>query len=299
MFTLYVGELAALTTALLWTLSILAWTSAGKDIGAIGVSFIRLLFASVFLVIYGWATRGLPFPTDANSDVVKYLGLSGFFGLFLADICLFKACLMIGPRLTLLINSLTPPLAAIFSYCWLGEKLTIFHWLGMFITLAGICWVVLEQPDKESHPHSRRTLLWGITLTLFAATGQAIGAVFAKQGLGDYDAMGATFLRVLGALAGYFVLITLTRRWPAIVTAMRNRRAMTIVSFGSFVGPFLGVGLYMVALQHCHVGIAVTLTSMMPVFILPFVIFLYHEKVSLRAAAGAIISVVGIALLFR
>jgi len=33
------------------------------------------------------------------------------------------------------------------------------------------------------------------------------------------------------------------------------------------------------------------------VMILPFSIFLYHEKVSLRAAAGAILSVVGIAIM--
>ena len=35
----HIGEWAALATAMLWTLSALAWTSAGKHIGALAVSF--------------------------------------------------------------------------------------------------------------------------------------------------------------------------------------------------------------------------------------------------------------------
>jgi drug/metabolite transporter (DMT)-like permease len=293
----HLGEVAALATALLWTLSILAWTSAGKHIGALAVSFIRLLFASVFLMTYGQTVRGLVLPIDASPLTWWLLGVSGLFGLCLADICMFKACLLIGPRLTLLVNSLLPPMAAVFSRIWLGDELTLRHWLAMLITLAGICWVIAERPDADSPPRPRRILTWGVTLAVFAAVGQAIGLVLAKQGIGDYDAVAATFIRTLGALAGYLLLITLWRRWPAMYSAARDRRAMRIVVFGAFVGPFVGVALYMVALRHCHAGVVATLTNMMPVLILPFVIVLYHEKVSLRAAAGASVSVLGVALL--
>jgi len=293
----HIGELAAMATAVLWTISILAWTSAGKQVGALSVSFIRLLFASVFLAIYGQTVRGLALPTDATPLAWWLLGISGVFGLFLADVCLFKAFILIGPRLTLLVNSLLPPMAAIFSRVWLGDELTLRHWLAMLITLAGVCWVVMERPDSDDHPHRRRSLIYGVTLAVFAAAGQAVGLVLAKQGIGDYDAVAATFIRTIAALAGFLVLITLLRRWPAIVTASRNGPAMRTVVFGSFVGPFLGVTFYLVALRHCHAGVVATIVNMMPVLILPFVIILYHEKVSLRAAAGAIISVVGIALL--
>jgi drug/metabolite transporter (DMT)-like permease len=294
----YVGELAALATALLWTLSILAWTSAGQKIGALAVSFIRLLVASVFLAITSQATRGLALPLDASPQTWWCLGMSGLFGLCLADICLFKACLVIGPRLTLLVSALSPPLAAILSNVWLGDALNWRHWVGMAITLAGICWVVLEQPQTDgTHPQARRQWTYGIVLALLAAVGQAIGGVFAKQGIGNYDAFAATFIRTIGALGGYTILITLLRRWPAMGSAIRNGPAMRIVSFGSFVGPFAGVALYMVALRHCHVGVVVTITYMMPVMILPFSVFLHHEKVTLRAMVGAVISVVGIAVM--
>jgi len=44
---LYVGELAALATAVLWTLSTLVWTAAGKRIGALPVCFIRMMMVCV------------------------------------------------------------------------------------------------------------------------------------------------------------------------------------------------------------------------------------------------------------
>ena len=63
---LQIGELASLATALLWTLSALAWTLAGKHIGAVAVSFIRLVIASALMMLYEYAARGLCLPTDAG-----------------------------------------------------------------------------------------------------------------------------------------------------------------------------------------------------------------------------------------
>jgi drug/metabolite transporter (DMT)-like permease len=293
----YAGELAAMATAVLWTLSVLAWTSAGKHIGAVAVSFIRLLIAGVFLAVYGQLVRGLALPTDADPFTWLILGLSGFFGFFLADICLFKAFLLIGPRLTLLVQSLVPPMAAILSYMWLGDDLTPRHWLAMLVTVVGVGWVVLEQPDTDAQPRPPRQLTWGIVLAVIAAAGQAMGLVLSKQGIGQYDAVAATLIRVLGSLVGYVVLVTLWRRWPAMLAAARNARAMAIVTFGALVGPFVGVVMSLIALRHCHAGVVATIISTMPVLILPFVILLYHEKVSLRALGGAILSILGVALL--
>ena len=293
----YTGELAAMATALLWTLSVLAWTSAGKHIGAVAVCFIRLVIAGVFLMVYGQLVRGLALPTDADPCTWLVLGISGFFGFFLADICLFKSLLLIGPRLTLLVQSLVPPMAAILSHVWLGDDLTPRHWLAMLVTVVGVGWVVLEQPDADAQPRPPRQLTWGIVLAVIAAAGQAMGLVLSKQGIGQYDAVAATLIRVLGSMIGYIVLLTLWRYWPAMLAAARNARAMTIVTFGAMVGPFAGVVMSLIALRHCHAGVVATIISTMPVLILPFVILLYHEKVSLRALGGAILSILGVALL--
>jgi drug/metabolite transporter (DMT)-like permease len=298
MTDLHYGELAALATAFLWTLSSLAWTSAGKRIGALAVSFIRLLVAAALMTAYGYfARKGHWLPTDADGRMWLLLGISGLFGFFLCDICLFKSMLMLGPRLTLLLFSLSPPITAIISWAAINERLAPRHWLAMATTLAGVIWVVMEQPSSDERPLAPAHRWRGVMLGVMAAVTNAIGYVFSKEGIGEYDAVAATQIRALVALPAYFALITLWRRWPAMLTAARDLPAMGILTIGATVGPFIGVALSMVALQYAPTGIVATIIATMPVLILPFSILLHHEKVSPRAIAGAVLAVAGVAML--
>jgi drug/metabolite transporter (DMT)-like permease len=295
--TSHCGELAAVATALLWTLSTLAWTSAGRRIGVVSVCVIRLVMAVLPLALYGQLTRGLALPVDASARQWWILGLSGWLGFFVSDLCLFKAFQVIGPRLSLLLLALTPPAATIISWVFLAEPLAARQWLAMGVTLAGIVWVVLERRPADDSPHPPGHLRLGVFLGVAAAASQAASTVLGRCGIGDYDASAATFVRILGGMAGYLVLVTLLGRWPQILVATQHRRAMGILCLGTLVGPFAGVILYMVALRHCHAGIVSTIVATMPVLILPFSILLYRERVSLRAVGGALISVAGVALL--
>jgi len=291
------GELAAMGTAVLWTLSTLAWTSAGKHLGATAVCFVRLLLACALMAGYGGLVRGSWWPSHASAERWLVLGASGVAGFFLADLLVFKAFLLIGPRLTLLLQSLTPPLAAQFSWLVLGERLSAWQWLAMGVTLAGVVWVVLERPDGSADEHDVRRMARGIALAVLGAAVAAVALVLAKQGLGDYDVADATFIRLLGGVAGFVILITADRRWPSVAAVRSHPRAVAIVLFGTLVGPCLGVILYMISLRQCKAGVVATIIATMPVLILPCVIVLYREHVSRRAIGGAILSVVGVALL--
>jgi drug/metabolite transporter (DMT)-like permease len=302
-FQAHLGEFSAMATALMWTLSALAWTSAGRQIGAVAVSFNRLVIAMLMLMACGRIFYGQWLPGGASAEQWIILLVSGFFGFFLADLCVFKAFLIIGPRLTLLLQSITPPLTAIFAHWYLGYSLGGKNWLAMAVTLAGVVWVVLEQPESPKEMHHRKDFARGVALALGAAFFAAAGNVFSTQGVrgnglhGGLDPFGATLIRVLGALIFYCPMLTIARRWRQIGRSTLHRRAMAITIFGSFVGPFLGVALNMKAFALCTPGVVTTIIGTTPVLILPFVILLYKEKVSPRAAIGAVISVLGVALL--
>jgi len=297
MTSVQLGEAAALGAAILWTMSTLAWTVAGRHVGAVAVCFVRLLLAAVLLAVYGQAMRGLWWPSDASREAWLVLGISGFTGFFVADLLFFKSLLLIGPRLSLLLQSLVPPFAAQFSVLLLGERLTGWQWMEMGVTLAGVVWVVLERPNGTSERHDPRHTVQGIVLALLAALAAAISLVLAKVGLGDYDAAAATHIRALGGIVGFVPLLTAARRWPSVVAATRHPRALGIIVFGTIVGPFLGVVFYMIALRHCMAGVVATIIATMPVLVLPGVIVLFRERVSLRAVGGAVLSVVGVAML--
>jgi len=52
-----------------------------------------------------------------------------------------------------------------------------------------------------------------------------------------------------------------------------------------------------VAVAYTEAGVAQTLMSLMPVFIIPLVWVLYRQKTSLQGMSGAVVAVIGVAIL--
>jgi drug/metabolite transporter (DMT)-like permease len=218
-------------------------------------------------------------------------------GFFLADVCGFKSLLLIGPRLALLVQSLAPPMAAVLSWVFLGESLALHHWAAMLVTISGVTWVVLERREAEPFVGDRRGWAQGMLLAVVSAIAQAVGMVLAREGIGEYDAVAATFIRAVGAMPAYLLLLSFLSRWPTIFLALRQTRIMVLVVAGSVIGPLAGVTLCMVALRECPAGVVTTIVNTTPVLVLPLTILLFGEQISLRAALGAVVSVAGIALM--
>ncbi|MBN1441801.1 MAG: DMT family transporter [Planctomycetes bacterium] len=294
----HAGEIAALVTALCWTFSLLSFTAASRRIGSLSVNIIRLVIALLLFSAHGLIFRGRLLPTDAPAHTWLWLLLSGFVGFFLGDLCLFKSLMLVGPRLTSLLMSLAPPLTAILGIFMLGEHLTAWNWTGMAVTVLGVSWVILERTGGEGIA-AQRPSLGGIALGALAALGQAAGLVFAKLGLrDDYDPFAGTHIRVMAGVAGFGVLLGLIGWYPRVYQALRQPRAVALVFFGAFLGPFLGVALLLLSVRTITTGVAQTIVSILPVTVMPFLIWLYRERVSARAFLGACIAIAGVAMLF-
>ena len=297
------GEIAGVLTAVFWTITALAFESAGKKVGSLAVNLIRLVMAFFLIGIYSWLVRGFFFPTDASWYNWKWLTFSGLVGFVIGDLLLFQSYLIIGARVAMLLMALAPPFAAFIGWLMLGEVLTPMNWLGMGITMSGIVLVILKREKSEENGAVIRKLkssysLPGILLALGGALGQAAGLVISKKGMGDYDAFSATQIRVLTGIVGFSVLFFFIKRWHKVGAALKNSSAMKRISLGAFFGPFLGVSFSLLAVQHTQTGIAATLMAIVPVLIIPPSIFLFKEKVNWKEILGAIITVGGVALFF-
>jgi drug/metabolite transporter (DMT)-like permease len=291
------GELAALGTAVCWTVTSMSFESAGKRIGSLSVNLIRLLLAIIFLAIFGWLTRGFFFPTDASPRTWFWLAVSGLIGFNLGDLCLFRAFVVIGARLSMLMMSLVPPITALTGWLIMGEMLTLQDWTGMVLTITGVAWVVLERKRGENGNHLKHPIS-GLLLGLGGAAGQAIGLVLSKYGMDGYDAFAATQIRVIAGAIGFSILFLFIRWWPKVFAALRDGGAMARTTLGAVFGPFLGVSLSLVAVKYTESGVAATIMSLVPVLIIPPAILIFKERITLRAVLGAMIAVSGTVLLF-
>jgi drug/metabolite transporter (DMT)-like permease len=302
--------LAALGTAGCWVASVLAFEAAGRRIGSLTVNLIRLVMAIALGALAGWALRGLPLPTDATPHAWLWLSISGLVGFTFGDLCLFRAFVVLGARLSSLMMSLVPPLTAVIGWALLGEVLGGRELAGMAMTVGGVVWALAERmrrtggrtagrPAGAAPPALPGPTLWGVALGLGGALGQAGGLVLSKYGMGGYDPFAATQIRVLAGTAGYIALFTALGRWGRVVRATADRRAMAHTATGAFFGPFLGVSLSLLAVQHTLTGVAASIMSTTPVLIIPAVVLLGRERVGPGGWLGAALAVAGVVVLFR
>jgi drug/metabolite transporter (DMT)-like permease len=76
----------------------------------------------------------------------------------------------------------------------------------------------------------------------------------------------------------------------------RNRTGILVITV-VFFGTFLGIFLQQLSLQRIPAGITQTLIATSPIFVLP-ISALLGEKISLRAVFGALLAIIGVALIF-
>jgi len=304
----YSGELMALGALVCWAVGAPCFEAAGKRVGAMSVNLLRLILAFAMFFVVLWLRHEQPIPLGFSAHDWGWLLLSGLVGFALGDLCLFEAFVEIGPRLSLLLMSLSAPLSAVLGWMWLGEQYGAMQWMGIAVTLTGVGLVILERPtDREPSARDnaadvssrtvRRVTLRGVLLGVGGAVGQAVGSVMSKLGMGAGDAMAATQIRVIGGILGLAGFFFLVRWWKPTFAALQDQRAMMWMTLGTFFGVFLGVWFYLRALQLTTVGVVATIVSLLPVAIIPLAIGLNREHVSHRAVAGALIAFWGVVML--
>jgi len=231
-------------------------------------------------------------------------------GFVIGDYFLFASYTLIQARFSQLIMTLAPPFAAVFGFFLLRERMTWIALLGMVLTLTGIALSIMKKQNGSTNHRLRIQLpMKGVLYALIGALGQGVGIVLSKQGMLAYEKvhtpihslyipLAATQIRtIVGALL--FGLIVLVKGgMPQFIKSFKDKKALGSVVTGSVFGPFLGVTLSLMAVQHANTAVASTIMATVPILILLPEYLILKRKVTWEQLLGAVISVSGVALFF-
>ncbi|MCQ2251330.1 MAG: DMT family transporter [Bacteroidales bacterium] len=307
---MYTGELISLSVTISWTICALFAEVASKRMESLPFNVVRMVLSLLMIGGLLWCVTGFPYPTGADSDTWLWLSLSGFVGYVLGDFCLFNCYIHIGSRYGQLLMTIAPPTAAIFGWLILGQQMSVLAILGMLITVSGIA-LAIHRPKSDETKLSTKGILYGIG----AAIGQGIGLVLSAKGLKCFEVSAAdifsandhtmlalpfagTMIRAITGLIGFTVWSLLIGKGPGIIKAFTDGKGMLFAIGAAVTGPFIGVGLSLMATQYTSTGIAQTIMSLTPIFILLPTYLFFHQKITWREIAGAVVAVGGVTLFF-
>ena len=305
MMTAYLGELISIGVAFSWTATALLSELGSKRLGNLTLNVLRMGLALLFSMLMFGVVTGSPLPAGGTPEAYGWMLLSGLVGYVIGDYCLFQCYIIIGSRFGQLFMTLAPLSAALMAWVMLGQQMDATSIVAMLLTLVGIAISVLGR--GENHRLSLKLPLNGVLFAVGAALCQGIGLVLSKIGMDHYqtDAIpawlvpfSANFFRCVAGIAGFTLLLHLRQGLQPLRKALHDRMGMTVATATTVFGPFVGVGFSLMAVQYTSAGIASTLMALTPIIIIIPSRWLFGQRITWRAVAGAVISVVGVSLFF-
>jgi drug/metabolite transporter (DMT)-like permease len=296
--TLLIGQLAALCAAFFWALATLLYNRSSLHLSAAQLNLVKGLVACP-LLLASLLVFGQDIGFDMTSPALWLLLLSGVIGITIGDTCYFSALRRLGPWHTILLEYLAPPLAAVIAWVFLGEILSLLEIIAALTVIAGVIFVLTEKRMTSVEVPGQLSRS-GLAFAVGAAWCQASGLVMAFYALQAFEinAMEAALVRLGGGTVALTLGLVLfsPRLLGTTWIQVKRTRVLPLLS-AIFMGTFLAIWLQQVAIAYVTPGIAQTLLATAPLFMIPLTM-LRGKRISLRALAGTLVALGGIALLF-
>jgi drug/metabolite transporter (DMT)-like permease len=293
------GELAALTAAAIWAVSATLYSQMGKQIAPLTLNLTKGLLAIGYLIITMLLTGDRLMIAPAQWWPLL---VSGLIGITWGDTFFFMALNSIGARLTLLINILSPVITALMASLYLGERLVLVNYLGIGLAVAGVAGVIFDRTQVDQSPKNYwQGVLWAVLSSL----SNSIASICSRQAMlaGDLSPTVTTLVRLLAGTAGILVLML----WPLMlksgsskVSSWRSldRKMWLRLALVAFFSTYLGISLQQASLKYTAAGIAQTVGSTSPLFVLVYD-WWRGAKIGWRSILWAMVAIGGMSLLFR
>lgn len=201
--------------------------------------------------------------------------LSGFSGLCIGDIFLFRAFATLGAGRSLVLYSFQPLMLGIYGYFFLSQVFTLNQTLAVVCMIICIFIFMLER-NRMTGSWDFKSFTWaflGITL-------DAIGVMLTRTAY-EYEpsleAFEANVFRCLGALIGFLLISPKSYGlvWKDIKEL--RKREQSLLAGSAICGCFLSLTLYLTALKYAHVGTLTSISITGPVWV-SLLECVYHRK---------------------
>jgi drug/metabolite transporter (DMT)-like permease len=278
----YLGQICALSSAVLWALAIVLFKKSGEHVHPIALNAFKVVLALVLYVPTIYATGGTLFEPFTAREYALFAA-SGAVGMAVGDTLLFQSLNMIGASASALVSTLYSPFMIALSFVWLGETLTAVQFLGVALILAA---VLETAPTREHAKVGARRRVAGVLIGAGGLLAMAVGVVMIKHLLDRAPLLWAIEVRQVGGVVALGVYLLLHRDRARIVRSLWTRGSRTYTLTSSLIGGYAALMLWLGGMKFTKVSVAAALNQTNMIFVLLFAVWILHERISpLRVAA--------------
>ena len=291
-----IGYVLAISAAAIWSGVALSATRMVRYFGSYNYNLLRLL--GIILIFSPYVFLRWE-PLYFENSIFLAIFLSSIIGIIIGDTFLFICLKRLGPRRQALLFSMQIPFTIVLAEIFLQSLPSITELVGCALIFSGILIAIqfnrsIPNDDLENIQGNKYTgLLAGIGLALC----QSIGIILMKPALGSTDPIIVSYLRIIIAaviMFGSLFFIKNNRLWEK----MKDYKKTIFSIFLGFMGMGVGMTMLIYALKFGNPGVISTLSSTMPIMIIPILWIITKNYAGHLAVIGAALTCLGAGIIF-
>ena len=293
------GQACALGAAITWAFALVLFKRSGERIAPVALNLYKnavgltLLVATLGLLILLGYER-LDGPRAYSRQEIGLLLLSGIIGIAVADTLFFHSLNLIGVGLISIVDCSYSPFAILFSWCLLAEMLTVFHYVGAALIVAG---VFTASPHMLPAKRTRRQIVSGMLLGTLSIALMALGIVIAKPVLEKMPVLWATTLRLAAGFACLALFALGGQGWRRHWGVFRPTHSWRQALPASVLGSYVCLLLWIAGFKYTGASIAAVLNQTSVVFASVLAAVVLKEHFGPRQAAALVLALCGVAIM--
>jgi drug/metabolite transporter (DMT)-like permease len=285
----YVGEAAALATAITWAFAVVLFRKSGEVVHPVALNLFKDTLALVLTAPTIWV-MGETFVHSAPLSDYLLLLLSGALGIGIADTFFFMSLNLLGAGFSAIVSCLYSPFMIGLSILWLGERLAVAQVLGVVMIVSA---VLSATRRNGSAGISGRDLGLGILWGVLGLAVMAVGIVMIKPLLDRSPLLWATEVRLVGGCATLALGLLLYPRRGRILATLLTRQRWVYTFFGSLLGTYVALILWLAGMKFTLVSVASALNQTSNIFVFVFGALLLREPLTRLRVLGILAAVAG------
>ena len=291
-----IGYILAIGAAATWSMVALSATRIVRYFGSYNYNLLRLLGIIVLFlpyVIFNWD------PIYFDKSIFIAIFLSSVIGIIIGDTFLFICLKRLGPRRQALLFSLQIPFTIILAEIFLQTLPSMIELIGCCLIFFGI--IVAIQFNRTIPDDDLENIQGNKYVGLFAGMGlalcQAIGIILMKPALEATDPIIVSYVRVVTAAVLMFFSLGFLKN-NNLLEKMKDVKKTLYSIFLGFMGMGVGMTMLIIALKNGDPGIISTLSSTMPIMIIPILWIVTKNYAGHLAVIGASLTCFGAGIIF-
>lgn len=263
----------------------------------ISPNWVNYLKATVAFICFALVILIFQIDLSMEKRSLILLIISGFTGLMIGDIFLFRAFAHLGPGRVLMIFGFQPLLIGGASYYLFDRVFPTYQLISLVFLIGCIFCFSLESFREKGH--------WDGLGIFFALTGvilDAAGLLMTKQAFEltpNLSPFVANAVRAGTTVVGFFFVSLVPmfhlKLLPPFKTLNLHQKGMAI--FSGFLGTFVALGFYLKAIQLGNLPIITAIAGTSPVFATLFEIYRGRKKMTIYLALALVFFLAGVAIL--